>query len=142
MTPNAVLMLWPMLAHIGLVFALYAWLTFERVGAVRRGEAKYSAYLFGREEPHQAARISCNLSNQFELPVIFYALVVLLIAIKEVAPLDLIAAWVFVAGRVAHTLVQTLTDNVPLRGKVFTINFLAVCVLAAHVLYIAIQGVG
>ena len=129
-----------MLAHIGLVFALYAWLTFERVGAVRRGEAKYSAYLFGREEPHQAARISRNLSNQFELPVIFYALVVLLIAVKEVTLLDLIAAWVFVAGRIVHTLVQTLTDNVPLRGNVFTINFLAVAAIAAHALFIAIRG--
>ena len=130
-----------MLAHIGLVFALYAWLTYERVGAVRRGEAKYSAYLFGRDEPHQAARISRNLSNQFELPLIFYALVVLLIAVKEVTLLDLIAAWVFVAGRIVHTLVQTLTDNVPLRGNVFTVNFLAVVVIAAHALYIAIQGV-
>ena len=27
-------------------------------------------------------------------------------------------------------LVQTLTDNVPLRGQVFTINFLAVVVIA------------
>ena len=30
----------------------------------------------------------------------------------------------FVAGRVVHTLVQTLTDNVPLRGLVFMINAL------------------
>jgi hypothetical protein len=55
---------------------------------------------------------------------------------------DVIAAWVFVAGRVAHTLVQTLTDNVPLRGQVFTINFLAVIALAAHVALLAFEGVG
>ena len=42
----------------------------------------------------------------------------------------MIAAWVFVAGRVIHTLVQTLTDNVQLRGQVFMINFLAVAALA------------
>jgi len=49
---------------------------------------------------------------------------------------------VFIAGRVAHTLVQTLTDNVPLRGQVFTINFLAVVALAAHVALLAFAGAG
>jgi hypothetical protein len=129
-----------MLAHIGLIFILYAWLTVARVGAVRRGEAQYTTYLFGREEPHQAARISRNLKNQFELPVIFYAVVVLLIAIGRVSSVDVVAAWVFVAGRVVHTLVQTLTDNVQLRGAVFTINFLAVVVLVGHALLIALES--
>ena len=45
----------------------------------------------------------------------------------------------FVVGRVAHTLVQTLTDNVPLRGQVFTINFLAVAALTAHIALIALE---
>ncbi|HCG78844.1 MAG TPA: hypothetical protein DE015_06505, partial [Oceanospirillales bacterium] len=35
-------------------------------------------------------------------------------------------AWVFILGRVIHSGVQILTDNVRLRGLVFTINFLAV----------------
>jgi len=51
--------------------------------------------------------------------VIFYALVVLLAAFARVTMIDVIAAWVFVAGRLVHSLVQTLTDNVPLRGRVF-----------------------
>jgi len=117
--------LWPMLAHIGLVVLLYAWLTVARMQAVRRGEAALGDFA-RHEEPHRVARISYNLANQFELPVIFYAVVVLLIAVERVTPIDVIAAWGFVAGRVVHTLVQTLTDNVPLRGNVFMINFLAV----------------
>jgi hypothetical protein len=141
MTGNAVAILWPMLVHIGLVFFLYAWLTVERVGAVRRGEVDYSCFVFGREEPAQAARISRNLRNQFELPVIFYAMAVLLVALGRVNMIDVIAAWVFVAGRLVHSAVQTLTDNVPLRGQVFTINFLAVVVLVGHVLVIALESV-
>jgi len=53
--------------------------------------------------------------------VIFYALVVLL------------AAFV-------HSRVQTLTDNVSLRGRVFMINFLTVVVLAARVAQLAFEG--
>ena len=88
----------------------------------RRGEVDYSSFEFNREEPPAVARIRLNLANQFELPVFFYALVVLLVALGKVTMFDVIAAWVFVAGRVIHTLVQTLTDNVPLRGQVFMIN--------------------
>src|SRR5262245_40697317 len=103
MTGNAALILWPMLAHIGLVFFLYAWLTAVRVGAVRRGEVEYSCFVFGKGEPPQAARISQNLKNQFELPVIFYATVVLLIVLGRVTAIDVIAAWVFVGGRLIHS---------------------------------------
>ncbi len=46
------------------------------------------------------------------------------------------------AGRVIHTLVQTLTDNVPLRGQVFLINFVGVVVLVGHVVLLALQGLG
>ena len=132
--------LFPMLAHIGWVFLLYIWLTVARQQAVRRGEVEYGSFARG-EEPHHVARITRNLANQFELPVVFYALVVLLVATNKVTTIDIVAAWLFVAGRVIHTLVQTLTDNVPLRGQVFMINFLAVAALAGHVALIALDGV-
>src|SRR5882762_7477359 len=119
--------LWPMLA---------------RQRAVRSGQIESSCFVLGRDEPLEVARITRNLANQFELPLIFYALVVLLVALGQVTLFDVIAAWVFIAGRVAHTLVQTLTDNVPLRGQVFTINFLAVVALAAHVALLAFEGAG
>jgi hypothetical protein len=134
--------LWPVLAHVAWVVLLYVWLTYARWVAVKRGEVDYSSYEFNREEPPAAARIRLNLANQFEWPVVFYALVVLLVALRKVTLFDVIAAWVFVAGRVVHTLVQTLTDNVPLRGQVFMINFVAVLALAAHVALVALDGVG
>src|SRR5262245_42623873 len=120
--PDAAL-LWAMLAHIALVFFLYGWLTVARVGAVRRGEVEYSCFVLGEQEPRQAARISRNLSNQFELPVIFYAAVLLIVLLEQGTLVDAIAAWVFVVGRIVHTMVQTMTENVQLRGQVFTINF-------------------
>lgn len=132
--------LWPVLAHVGWVVVLYAWLTMARWQAVRRGEVDYSAFEFNREEPPAVARIRLNLANQFEWPVVFYALAVLLIALGKVTMFDVVAAWVFVVGRVIHSLVQCLTDNVPLRGNVFMINFLAVAAIAGHVALIAFEG--
>ena len=135
-------LLWPMLAQVGWTSFLYAWLTVARAQAVQRGEVDYSCFVLGRDEPREVARITRNLANQFELPVIFYALVVLLVALDRATLVDLAAAWIFVAGRVAHSLVQTLTDDVLLRGRVFVINFLAVVVLAGHTAWLALDGVG
>jgi hypothetical protein len=129
-----------MLAQIGWTFLLYAWLTVARTRAVKSGKTDYSCFVLGREEPLEVARITRNLSNQFELPVIFYALVVLLVALGRVTWFDVIVAWLFVAGRVIHTLVQTLGDNVVLRGRVFVISFLAVVALAGHVALIALDA--
>jgi hypothetical protein len=140
MTINS--LLWPMLAHFGWVCLLYTWLTIARLRAVQRGDVEFPCFVTGREEPLAIARITRNLANQFELPMVFYALVVLLVALGRVTTVDLVAAWVFVLGRVIHTLVQTLTDNVPLRGQVFMINFLAVVALAGHVALLAVEGVG
>ncbi len=131
-------LLWPMLAQIGWTFLLYVWLTVARQRAVKAGEVKFDDFA-RHDEPHHVARIAYNLSNQFELPVIFYAAVVLLIATNNVTTIDIIAAWIFVAGRVIHTLVQCLTDNVPLRGQVFLINFAGVAVLVGHLALIALR---
>ncbi len=132
-------LLLPMLAHIGWVFVLYAWLTVARQRAVKAGEVSYGDFA-RHDEPHHVARIAYNLANQFELPVIFYAVAVLLIATKNVTAVDIIAAWVFVIGRVIHSLVQCLTDNVVLRGQVFLINVAGVLILVGHVALLALEG--
>src|SRR5262245_324641 len=82
--PMAASILWPMLAHFALVCLLYAWLTVARLRAVRRGEVDFACFVTGREEPLAIARITRNLANQFELPAMFYALVVLLVALGRV----------------------------------------------------------
>jgi hypothetical protein len=135
-------LLWPMLAQIAWTCMLYVWLTIARALAVRRGEVEYSIFALGREEPPKIARITRNLGNQFELPVIFYAAIVLLVTLGQGTFIDAVAGWTFVAGRIMHTLVQTLTDDVPLRGRVFMINFVALLVLVAHVALLAHDGIG
>jgi len=134
-------LLWPMLAQIGWTFLLYVWLTVARQRAVKAGQVKYGDFA-RHAEPHHVARITYNLANQFELPVIFYAMIVLLIATDNVMTIDIIAAWLFVVGRIVHTMVQCFTDNVPLRGQVFLINFAGLAVLVGHAVLLAFEGLG
>jgi hypothetical protein len=134
-------LLFPLLAHVALILFLFAWLTVARKRAVDSGETQWSGFVLGREEPLHVARITRNLANQFELPVLFYVAVLVIMMADAITVFDLAASWLFVAGRVIHTCVQTTTDNVKLRGQVFMINFIGVLGLLGHVGLIAIRGV-
>ena len=111
-----------MLAHVALTAMLYVLLTIARAPAVwglwRRADGSNP---WAAIEP----RISANLSNQFEWPLFFHVACLLWLGLHAGA-LVMALAWLFVAGRIAHSAVQILTTNVRLRGLVFTINFVAV----------------
>ena len=112
----------PMAAHVALAAFLYALLTAARAPKVWGiGKRSDGSNPWAVIEP----RISANLSNQFEWPLFFYAACLLLIQGNSASVVAPLLAWVFVAGRLAHSSVQILTTNVRLRGLVFTINFLA-----------------
>ncbi|MFN3835715.1 MAG: MAPEG family protein [Glycocaulis sp.] len=115
----------PAAAHLALIGFLYAWLTVERLSAVRSGKRGYPDMQFAGGDVERGARVAANLRNQFEAPMLFYPLVLALWATQTVTVAMVWLAWLFFAGRVLHTGVQTLTANVPLRGAVFMVNFLA-----------------
>ena len=112
----------PMAAHVALAAFLYALLTAARAPKIWGiGKRSDGSNPWAAIEP----RISANLSNQFEWPLFFHAACLLLIQGNSTSVVAPVLAWVFVAGRLAHSSVQILTNNVRLRGLVFTINFLA-----------------
>lgn len=84
------------------------------------------------------ARASANLSNQFEAPLLLLAGVILLLMEKAVTPAVEIWLWVFLLGRIVHSVVQISQPRIIPRGLVFSINFAAVfaiwLLLASHVL--------
>lgn len=112
----------PMAAHVALSALLYVLLTVARAPKIWGiGQNADGSNPFAAVEP----RISANLSNQFEWPVLFYAACLLLLQSQGIPAGAIGLAWLFILGRVLHSGVQILTTNVRLRGAVFTINFLA-----------------
>lgn len=112
----------PMAAHVALASLLYVLLTVARApkiwGIGRRAD---SSNPWATVEP----RISANLSNQFEWPLLFHVACLLLLQSGTESAAALALAWIFIAGRLIHSGVQILTMNIRLRGLVFMINFLA-----------------
>ncbi|MBV34325.1 MAG: hypothetical protein CMP47_02530 [Rickettsiales bacterium] len=128
---NSNLLLYPMFAHVLWVAFLYVLLTLVRAPAVW-GFIQSKKESWAEVEP----RISANLSNQFEWPLLFYVVCVLLVSQGSVVEsVHVWLAWVFIAGRLLHSFVQILTNNIRLRGLVFTINFLAVLAMWLIILW-------
>ena len=116
-------LIYPMAAHVGLTALLYLMLTVVRAPVIWGvGRLPDGSNPLARFEP----RISANLSNQFEWPLLFYVACLIFLQHPLEARRALWLAWVFVGGRLAHSCVQILTTNIRLRGVVFTINFVAV----------------
>ena len=112
-----------MAVHVALTALLYALLTIARAPKIWGiGQRSDGTNPWATIEP----RISANLSNQFEWPLFFYIAYVLLIASDSTNNMAVGFAWLFIVGRIAHSLVQILTSNIRVRGLVFTVNFLAV----------------
>lgn len=139
MSPAAAALLLPLFLHFGLVVALYGALTWVRLVAVRRGQASKNDFARADGDPPLSARFQRNLANQFEAPVFAWIGALVLILTAHATNWDVAAAWIFLAGRLAHTVVQCSGDDVALRGRVFTINFLGVVWLMGHA-FLAVAG--
>lgn len=137
MTETIAQFLLPFLGHFALVGLLLVVLTVQRAGAVLAGEVQVNDYARANGDAARSRRVQRNLCNQFELPMFAYFAAAVLIATNAVQVSDIVAAWVFFAGRVLHSAVQCLTDNVRLRGAVFCINAAAVFMLMWHVAMLA-----
>lgn len=120
-------LLTPMLLHVLLTAVLYAALTIVRAPTVWNiGANKDGTNPWALLEP----KISANLSNQFEWPLFFYAICILLLSNPALlSPTYIYLAWVFIIGRLIHTSIHLFTNNIRLHGAVFTINFLAVLLM-------------
>jgi hypothetical protein len=126
--------------HFALVVALYVLLTYQRMTAVRAGRAAMADFVKPSGDPSSAARVRRNLANQFEAPMFAYFAAAVLLWAGAVGPFDVAAAWIFLAGRIIHTCVQTMTDDVALRGQVYTISFLATLALMGHLAWLVLEG--
>ena len=68
---------------------------------------------------------SDNLKNLFELPVIFYALVIALYVTNQVDAVYLTAAWVFAGFRILHSATHCTANIIPVRFLLYLVSALS-----------------
>ncbi|WP_228243554.1 MAPEG family protein [Porphyrobacter sp. GA68] len=72
-----------------------------------------------------------NYTHLMEQPTIFYPAVIIL-AIMGAAAGDVLAAWIYVALRVVHSVWQATVNTLPVRFTLFLLSTLALIYLAAR----------
>ena len=80
--------------------------------------------------PPNVSNPSDNLKNLFEIPVLFYALVLYLFVTKQVDTVYVNAAWVFVVFRALHSAVHCTFNLILLRFYLYLFATLAVWFIA------------
>jgi hypothetical protein len=105
----------PVFVLVALSFGLLIWTGRSRLAAARAGKvAPKDVSLGQRAWPAPVQQVSNTFQNQFELPVLFYVLVVLALFTKQADLLFVVMSWIFVATRLVHAYIYA-TSNVVIR---------------------------
>jgi len=79
--------------------------------------------------PASVRLINSNLRNQFETPVLFYVLCIVLLALRAVSSTAIIVAFVWSGSRFLHAFVHTSSNNVKLRLPLFLVGVTCILIL-------------
>ncbi len=122
----------PLLVQVLLTLLLYAALAVAKARAVKAGQVDSDRRALHDDAwPESVMKINNNIRNQFQLPVLFYVLVVVLWQLGESGVLVQTLAWLFVGSRIVHAWVHTHSNYVPVRRRVFTFGWLLLVVMLA-----------
>ena len=125
----------PLFVEVLLTMGLGIWLAYLRQQDLKSGVAHPSRVAL--REPNWSShtlRVGYCFSNQFELPVLFYVLTILVVVTRHADLIFLILAWVFVLTRIMHAVVYTTSNRLRLRGAWF--GFGAMALLVAWIIFI------
>src|SRR6185369_7489119 len=124
----------PMVALVLWSFVMWAWLYATRLPAMVKNNVVYDpqqlADQFHAQLPPRVRWKADNYNNLMEQPTLFYAVVLTLAFIGQGDGLNDILAWLYVALRVAHSLVQALINVILIRFAVFIAGSLVLLVLS------------
>lgn len=114
--------LWPTFALVALIFVVWFVMYVQRFALIRRNpptDADFATGEAARRYFQPAEMPANNFINLFEMPVLFFALVPLLLITHHAGHVQVILAWAFVILRALHSFVQIVVQRVPLRFLVY-----------------------
>ncbi len=117
------IILLPLFVQVALTSALLFWMSFSRIGAIKRQETRMADVALGQPNwPPRVQQIANCYHNQFQFPLLFYVLTILAIITRHADFLFVIMAWLFVLSRLAHAYVHTGSNFVRHRFNAFALG--------------------
>lgn len=115
---------------------MWAWMYATRLPAIGASKMKLDPNAPRGEQmatlPSRVRWKADNYNHLMEQPTVFYAVA---LATALIAPADHVAvilAWIYVGLRVAHSLLQSLVNVIPLRFALFALSSIALIVLTVR----------
>jgi hypothetical protein len=131
------MVLLPVFVLVGLTFALLFWMAGARGRALKAGETKIKDIALGQPNwPVRATQVGNCFSSQFELPLLFYILIALVLPLRHADLVIVLLSWVFVITRFAHAGIFVTSNNVQQRSQAW---FAGVIVLFVMWVYFALR---
>ena len=126
----------PFLAMMLLTLVVWIAMYVRRTGFIRRNRINPQDLAvpgaLAQLSPAEVANPSDNFRNLFEIPVLFYALVLYVFVTGQVDAAYVGAGWFFVVFRVLHSAVHCTVNIVMLRFYLYAISSLAVWFMLAR----------
>lgn len=122
----------PFFTMFVLTFFVWVYMYARRIPFIVRNQLtaeQMTPIAFIKLAPPSVSNPSDNLRNLFELPVLFYAVVLYLHVTGNVDDSHVFAAWVFVAFRVLHSLVHCTINIVLLRFWLYVLSATALWIM-------------
>jgi hypothetical protein len=128
MSIRAVLL--PLFVEVALTFAMMFWMASARTAAIKARQTKIADIALGQANwPARVQQISNNYASQFQIPVLFYLLTVLVIITRHADIVFVVMAWLFVVSRLVHAYIHTSSNYVPRRFGAFAIGSVVLLVM-------------
>lgn len=119
--------LWPTFALVGLTFIVYTMMFVKRFRHIRANPPKAEDFATGEAALRYFEPVEMpanNYRNLFEMPVLYFALVPLLLFTSQDSCAQFVLAWAYVALRYLHSFVHIGPKKVPVRALLFSLSAL------------------
>ena len=138
---NAVLIRIPFVGTMLLTFVVWVVMYRRRIGAIRTLGLNPKTRADLEQFPAPAVNASNNLVNLFEMPVIFYAVVLALLQ-TQVSMLDVVCAFGFFVFRVAHSVIHCTYNDIMQRFTVYAISSTFLWIMVFHFAIVTLRLIG
>jgi hypothetical protein len=129
---NQVAILYPVFVQVLLTFVVYGLLAVSRAQAIskmNRGRGNPDLALGRVEWPEDAVKRAANQRNQFELPVLFYAVTAFSLIVAAADFLMVVLAWLFALTRILHAAIHIGPNKVRWRSPVFGLGVVILAIM-------------
>ena len=136
------MVLLPVFVQIGLTFCLLIWMVGSRRQALVSRQTRIKDIALGEANwPVRTTQIGNCYRNQFELPVLFYALIALALPTRHVDYLILFASWIFVICRLIHAGVFVTSNDLGQRSTAWIVGALVLLIMWLDFAFKIIVGI-